>query len=368
MRVIHFIKNLDKSSGGPSVSVPGLCLALSEIPEMDVHLVTRDSDERVSISESDSLHLHLVDGSRSSVEAVLEPLSLTDDQDGVVFHLHGLWDPMNHHASRFADSGGISTVYSVRGMLEPWALRHKWFKKKLGWLLYQRRDLQRAALLHATARREEESFARCGLGDLRSVILPNGVSFPQDPPVSPGHSRTLLFLGRIHPVKGLVPLLDAWADSAPKGWRLQITGPDEMEHRKELETQIDSSGIEETVAITPPVDGVEKWKLLSSADVFVLPSFTENFGIAAAEALAMGTAVAASTGTPWDWLPREGAGWSVEPTESGWTAFFEELGRTPPETLTELGARGRVYASHHFSWPAIAKRMAEEYHTILQKT
>jgi len=368
MRVIHFIKNLDKSSGGPSVSVPGLCLALSEIPEMDVHLVTRDSEQRVQIQESSSLHLHLIDGSRASVSSILETLVSSGKENSVALHLHGLWDPMNHFASEFADRRGISTIYSLRGMLEPWALRHKWLKKKLGWLLYQRRDLQRAALLHATARHEEESFARCGLGDLRSVILPNGVSFPQDPPVFPGQSRTLLFLGRIHPVKGLIPLLDAWAGSAPEGWRLQITGPDEMGHRKELEKQIDSSGIGETVAITPAVDGVEKWKLLSSADVFVLPSFTENFGIAAAEALAMGTAVAASTRTPWDWLPREGAGWSVEPTESGWTAFFEELGRTPPEALTELGAQGRVYASHHFSWPAIAKRMAGEYHSILQKT
>ena len=129
-----------------------------------------------------------------------------------IVHDNGIWLPHNHSLARLAAHYNLPRVVSVRGMLEPWALAHKRVKKKLAWLAYQKRDLNRAAALHATADSEAEVIANLGLLP-RVVVLPNGVDIPA---VAASHSRapdqprTALFLSRIHPKKGLDRLIDAW--------------------------------------------------------------------------------------------------------------------------------------------------------------
>lgn len=367
LSVAHFVKDLDRHSGGPSVSVPALCRELCGIGETDVHLFTRPSSSPVAELESDRFHLHHLDGSRVSVEHALDEAWKGVPPESRVLHLHGLWDPMNYWASRYGRRNHIPVVWSIRGMLEPWALNHKRLKKRIGWHLYQWRSLRHAALLHATSPAEEESLRREGLSAVTSVVIPNGVAPPEPnlpSPASNERSRTLLFLGRFHPVKGIPVLLEAWAAGAPEGWTLQLTGPDDSGHRMEIERQVRSLEISSTVLITSAVAEEEKWKLLSSVGCLILPSFSENFGLVVAEALAMGTPVAASTGTPWEILETIGAGWWLQPEKTALRKFLRELGELDANARRDMGMKGRQYVLAHHHWSAVAEAFHRCYQDV----
>src|SRR6185437_2219240 len=142
-----------------------------------------------------------------------------------VLHDNGIWRRHNHRLARLASARGIRRLVSTRGMLEPWAMAHKGAKKKLGWQLYQRRDLAAADGHHATSEMEAQNLRRLGLRVPVSVIA-NGVDVPEISRGAAGRSvRKALFLGRLYPVKGLPMLIEAWARLRPKHWVLEIAGP-----------------------------------------------------------------------------------------------------------------------------------------------
>ena len=205
-------------------------------------------------------------------------------------------------------------------MLEPWALEFKARKKKIAWMLYQQRIIASADVVVATSEQEcnniKQMFPR-----LPVAIIPNGVNMPSVTEVLTNNRnvdrvRTVLFMSRIHPVKNLTGLLHAWSSLSREvvdGWRLQIAGPDEAGYAEEVMLQIRELCLHDTVELIGAIDEDHKEAVLQSADIFVLPSFTENFGLVVAEALAYGLPVIATTGTPWQDLPRRGCGWWVAP-------------------------------------------------------
>ena len=171
----------------------------------------------------------------------------------MLIHDNGLWLPTNHSAAVIAGKFGVPLVVSTRGMLEPWALKHRAWKKQIAWWLYQRNDLRTARVLHATAPHEAESLRRLGLRQPIAVI-PNGVDLPpflhrSQVPASP---HVALFLGRIHPVKGLLELVDAWRIVRPSGWTMIIAGPDEGGHRAVVEERIRRAGVESDFQLSAP--------------------------------------------------------------------------------------------------------------------
>src|SRR5262249_11505939 len=129
-----------------------------------------------------------------------------------------------------------------------------------------------------------------------------------------GGQKTALFLGRIHPKKGLPMLIEAWGQVRPRGWKLQIAGPDEAGHRREVGRAGMATRLTDVVQFLGPVEPWAKEAVYFGADLFVLPTYSESFGMAVAEALAHGLAVLTTTGAPWPALAKEGCGWQVEPT------------------------------------------------------
>ncbi len=254
-------------------------------------------------------------------------------------------------------------------MLEPWALQHKGGKKRLALALYQRRDLATARVLVATAEQEYVNLRALGLRQ-PIAIIPNGVPLPDGdavlarPPRPAGAPRTVLFLGRVYPVKGLLNLIDAWARVRPTGWRLQIAGPDEAGHLVEVLARARQAGASEAVDYVGAVDGAAKSALYRSADLFVLPSFTENFGVVVAEALAHGLPVITTHGAPWADLPAFGCGWwipiGVEPLAE---ALREAIALSDAERAA-MGARGLAYV-RRYDWADIAAQMAAVYRWVL---
>jgi glycosyltransferase involved in cell wall biosynthesis len=236
-----------------------------------------------------------------------------------VLHLNGIWHPLNHWASVAARRYGIPIIVQPHGMLEPWALGHRAWKKRLALALYQRRDLEAATLLVATAEQEAEHFRQFGLKKPIAVI-PNGVDlkaakiYKKKPRIDDNGLRRALFLSRIHPIKGLHNLLEAWAAIASQDWLLQIAGPDEGGHLTEIQAKAKQLGISEHVQYLGEFDDEAKWLAYQKADLFVLPTYSENFGVVVAEALAAGLPVITTTGAPWNGLTTHDCGWWVAPT------------------------------------------------------
>jgi glycosyltransferase involved in cell wall biosynthesis len=255
-------------------------------------------------------------------------------------------------------------------MLEPWALNHKPWKKRLAWLLYQRADLKRAHSLHATSELESQSLQRFGLGVSISVI-PNGVEVPEIATLGSEErfqrERVALYMGRIHPKKGLPMLIEAWARLRPPGWLLRVVGPDESGQRAQLERSVHVAGLENVVSFAGPVEGKAKSAAFLNANILVLPTHSENFGIVVAEALAHGVPVLTTKGAPWSMIKERNCGWWVDATVDGVLGGLRAATSHDSERLRMMGANGRDWVRDEFEWKHIAKRFRAQYQKVLEE-
>jgi glycosyltransferase involved in cell wall biosynthesis len=174
--------------------------------------------------------------------------------------------------------------------------------------------------------------------------------------------RQLVFLSRIDPKKGLEMLISIWARLAQDypDWELTIAGP-LGDHYANSVQALAAESRAPRISFAGQVSGLAKQTLLSSASLVVLPTYSENFGIAIAEALAHGTPVVTTTGTPWSDLPDKGAGWWVAPSEAPIETALRTAMSLPMTTLTGMGQRGRSWMEADFGWRQIATNMQATY-------
>lgn len=252
-------------------------------------------------------------------------------------------------------------------------MQHGSKAKRIFWPLLQRPALRGAACFHATAESEYRDIRR--LGFLQPVaIIPNGIDVPVLPDRSPHPQRTLLFLGRIHVVKGLDMLLPAWRavqENFPD-WRLVIAGSDEgyrgtSGYLAEVKALAQRLGLQR-VEFPGPLYGQDKRQAYRNADLYVLPSYSENFGMTVAEALSVGTPVIVSRGAPWSGLEENGAGWWIEIGVPPLIASLKyALARSPAE-LACIGKQGRLWMQEQFSWRSIGARMTATYRWLCDRS
>lgn len=381
--IVHIVPSMGESGGGPPRSVGQLCDHL--VGRVPVHLLTSEDPQDPLVPLRAEIQTHFVSGQNRTMLGRVQAAGFSAALNKIhtahplaICHQHGVWLRCSHETTRFAHSRGIPLVVAPRGMLEPWAINNSKWKKKLAWALYQKRDLQKATVFHATAQSEAESIRRLGFKQPIAVI-PNGVQLPEavewdsgNVGRSEGGVRTALFLSRINPKKGLPMLLDAWAKVAPADWRLVIAGNDDSNHLPVVVRKIRELGLADRVTIAGPLFGEAKEAAYRNADLFVLPSYSENFGIVVAEALGYGVPVLTTTGCPWQELQTHKCGWWVEPTPAGIEAGLqavlgagsEERGAWSEE-LRAMGLRGRALVEEKYQWPGIAERMLEFYDWIL---
>jgi len=221
-------------------------------------------------------------------------------------------------------------------------------------------------LLHGASERETRQFKTLQLKP-PVALIPWGVSLPPARAERPDHPRPriVLFVGRIYPVKGLPTLVEAWAKVRPSGWKLRIVGPDEAGHRAEVESQIRKAKVEVDFEFAGPLQGEALREAYESASLFILPSYTENFGMAIAEAMAHSLPVVTTTGTPWSILPERGCGWWVNPTADQIAQAIFTATALDEQTLRDMGTRGRELVSSEFSWRQTANKLKQLYQWVL---
>lgn len=357
MRIFLSATSLRPSYGGPAYSVARLADALAATGA-DVGLWAADRSTPTELEASGNGRVQCF---FDSLEQSLAKFGACD-----VIHDNGIWLRHNHRLARIAVRQSIPRVISTRGMLEPWAMGHKKMKKQLAWSIYQKRDLMSAAAHHATSLQEASNLKMLGL-EVPIFTIPNGVDIPEVDAASQravrsrSERRVAMFLGRLYPVKGLPMLIEAWNQVRPRGWVLQIAGPDESGHRQELERLIAAANLDDVVFFTGPLDRVAKSGALFAADLFVLPSHSESFGIVVAEALAHGLPVLTTHGTPWRGLQERESGWYVPSHTEALARGLREATELESETLLAMGARGRQWMAAEFGWNVVASQFLDVY-------
>lgn len=282
-----------------------------------------------------------------------------------VVHIHGIWTPFEFQAFREARRRRAIIVMSPHGALERWAFEHKAIKKRLAWWIYQKRLLQSADLIVVNSAQERQRLRELGLKPPIATI-PNGVDVDGFSKycAAQQRERVVLFLSRIDPKKGVPDLIDAWRLLADRrNHRLHICGHGDPAYVERIRKIIADSGCND-IALMPPIFGPERWDVFARASIYVLPSYSENFGITVAEALTAGLPVITTRATPWECLEHEGLGWIVDNNVSQLRDALAAAIRLEPSKLEGLRPKAQAYASQHFGWAAIAQRYAEAYDWI----
>lgn len=353
MKILHYIPSLDRSSGGTAAYLQLLATELGEMA--DLHIATHPSENPVPIIHAD---VHDI-GPSIFGSMQRDWRNLLDVFRPDIVHINCCWMPQCALAQRVAQQAGYKVVLTPHGMLEPWIIaRHYWTRKVPALWLYQREAVKKADYLHATAESEKNNLLKLGYNS-KIAVIPNGIEV-ENISMKKSWKRTgkILFLSRIHVKKGLDFLIEAVAalKDRMQGYEVWIAGEGEQSYIEELKRLAGRLGIAKQVRFLGGVYGDRKWQMLREADLFVLPTHSENFGIVVAEALACGTPVITTQGTPWQELESWHCGWwakvGTTPTAQALAAFLQKS----DSELETMGRNGRRLVEEKYS----SRKMAEE--------
>ena len=357
MKILITADGLNSESGGPARCIISMSAQLHKF-KADVSVYAYNKSSK-SLAVPNGVNLYAGKLSETIKEQV--------QQGGLdVIHDNGMWLPLHHAVAAQAQKHNIPLIITPRGMLEPWSLNNKWLKKRIAWMLYQRRDINKAMCLHATSEQEAKNLRALGLR-LPIAVIANGVDVPDFSLPKPSEKavakprKTVLFISRIQKKKGLLNLLDAWAALRPKDWTLRIVGPDEDHHREEVIAKARALGINDEISVEQELDDTAKWEVYRQADIFVLPTFSENFGIVIAEALAAGVPVITTKGAPWSDLETHQCGWWIDIGVPPLIQALSAAMKLSDEERHEMGKRGRALVENSYSWAQITQKMLAVY-------
>lgn len=372
VQVLHVVNSLHPKDGGPSRTVVQLADALALRGDVGVTLLCQGRSMDPIVESRASTVRRCVKETDSRVALKLGlPIQLglnevIGEAAPSIIHSHGIWLPSNHWTARAARRHKIPLLLHPRGMVQPMALAEKAVKKRIAMAIYQQRDLATVAVMFAASVSEYDSLRALGCRQ-PVAVLPNGLVREGASMEAGGgrdRPRRVLFLSRIHPLKGLENLVRAWAQLAPSQWQLQIAGPDSGGHLTEIQRLAKKLGVAESIEYLGEVDGQRKADVYRNADLFVLPTFSENFGVVIAEALSYGLPVITTRRAPWSDLETQGCGWWVEIGVPPLAEALNQAMALSQGQREDMAARARLYALR-FDWENIAEQTAGVYRWVL---
>lgn len=365
MRIIHYIPSIDRTSGGTTAYLQLLAKELGKLVEL--YVVTHASENPVEIENCQVYYIAML---RHVREMKRQWMYWLNELESDVVHVNCCWMPQCALVQRWAQRVGYKIVLTPHGMLEPWIMkRHYWTRKVPALLFYQKAAIKKADCLHATAESEKENLLKLGYNS-RITVIPNGIDVESIVlKQNWKRNRQILFLSRIHVKKGIEFLLEAVAVLKEKlqGYAVYIAGEGDAAYIDQLKAKAQSLGIGQLVKFCGGVYGDEKWRLFRQADVFVLPTYSENFGIVVAEALASGTPVITTKGTPWEELDMNHCGWWTEIGTKPLVDALNEFLSLNEQELEVMGENGRRLVEEKYSVKNMAEAMVRLYDKVLMK-
>lgn len=369
------LSSVSRHAGGVFDAVRQACGAIMEDPAVSIN-VHGVRDDRTDEDIADWAPVPVTAHDRSGPAALAYSPSLhkalKSDTDHHVFHQHGIWQSPSYSVLAWRKRTKRPVIISPHGMLDPWALSLSKRKKQAAAALFEQANLKGAACLHALNTSERDSIRAYGMTNPIAIIA-NGVSLPQPVSAPPEKldeqgRRTLLFLGRIHPKKGLQELFEAWhqlkadAPEIAKSWRILAAGWDDGGHLEELKKLVVELGLENDVTFPGSLFGEDKAAAFRQASAFVLASHSEGLPMAILEAWAYRLPVfkTAACNLPVGFERDAAIEITTNPGEI-FTALRDNLGRGD---LAEVGERGFALASDQFTWTAIGAQFRALYRWV----
>lgn len=380
MKVAFVTPSVSRSAGGIFEVEKALALTLLEITDADIQVYAVEDQYSATDAE---LWRPLAPRVFKSVgprafgySPGLRAALMSSDAD--VGHLHVLWMYTSVAIRRWAQARACPYMTSIHGMLDPWALSNSGFKKRLALALYEQKSLAAARCLQVLSMGELDAVR--AFGSRQPVcVIPNGVALPADTePVDIGldpelqearrkGQRILIYLGRLHPKKGLPNLIAAFAkaSAASRDWVLAIAGWDQAGHVEDLRKQIAELGLERAVLLLGAKYGDEKSAFLRCADAFVLPSFSEGLPMGVLEAWSYRKPVLMTPACNLDIGFQAGAAVRIDTEPKSIAMGLNTLMSQTEAERVQMGGSGRALVEQHFSWPSIATQMRSVYGWML---
>ena len=365
MKIAHIVPYIGNEASGPAYSVPALCCALQRNGcEVILYTLNPLPNKRFNFQINGFKRDFMILKSFGFSYQMLRSL-LNNNQIDLI-HNHSFWMAPNIFAGIVSKRKNIPLVNAPRGTMSDKALSRSVLKKSIAKFLGQKFAMHQSTCFHTTAEHEtldlKKHFPKKPI-----IQIPNGVDIPNLINIKKDKDlRKILYLGRIHPIKGIENLIDAWAliENQFQDWSLDIVGLAEPRYLNTLKSRTQHLNLKK-ISFKNPVYGKDKLTCYQEADIYVLPSYSENFGMTVAEALANSTPVITTYSTPWSDLNDKHAGWCIEVgVDSLHKTLINALSKTKEE-LFQMGNNGREWMKKSFSWDKIAQDMIKEYEKIL---
>lgn len=386
MKVVHVVEALDDSYGGPAKSIPYLahyCRQRGIEPYLlSTRFTCEDANEVIAQKSLPWESFEIIGPTKLRYSPSLRKRLVeicASPHSSTVVHVHNIWNYTSYAAYKVCKDHGVPVIISPRGSLFAWSLAQGALRKSLALALFQKKALN-AAYLHTTSKDEARTVSALGFGK-KVFCIRNGVELANkrksnvDPMVAAQRLgldptvRYALFMSRIHKKKGLELLLQAWSDCKKRyPWHLLIAGDaEDFSYLRALEAKVSSLDLEDSVSFIGFANAERKRLLFAASSFFVLPSFSENFGIVIAESLAAGLPVITTTGTPWAEIASEDAGWYIDMNHLSLVSALNDAMQSSPRKLERMGENGRRVAAR-YEWPSICEEMTEMYLRIIDET
>lgn len=359
MKILIYIPDLNQKSGGTTAYIKFLATVLKSKCHIDIVTCHKENE----IKPNDNI-IHFI---RHNLFGFLDIKKIILNIGPDVLHVNTCWLPIASFITSLAYKRNISIIYSTHGMLEPWIMkRHAYTRKKPAMLLYQRRALNMADCIIATSESEKGHIKELGIkSDIR--VIPLGIEINKYTfKKSWVKKKTILFLSRLHVKKGIEILLHAayGIKDILTDYNIIIAGEGDKKYTLKLKKLVNELKLNDIISFAGGVYGKEKIRLLQQADILVLPTYSENFGIVVIEALACGTPVITTTGTPWKELYDRNCGWWVKPTVEDITKALTEYTKKTDDELMTMGKNGRKLVEEKYTAEIMANRTLALYKEI----
>lgn len=373
MRILHYLPDIDRSSGGVLTYIQVLSSALEGRAEL--HLLTCHTDNEVHVDNCIVHYLSVRYVPKWNTRG--EFLRILHEVNPDVFHTNSCWIPTSSMTAIWAKKAGCKVVYTPHGMLEPWILkRNYWTKKFPALLLFQKRALKKSDMIHATSENEMKNILTLGINN-NVCIVPNAIDVDSvKMKLSWENRRSILYLGRLHEKKGLLHLFEAFSELKNEAinngkdfpYHIDIVGDSDIEqpnYKDILTEKVRSLDLSDCIYFHDGVYDDKKWDWFRNADVFVLPTYSENFGIVVAESLAAGTPVITTQGAPWSCLQSEKCGWWIGTGTTPLKCALSDFMSMSADDLQRMGMSGRRVVEERFGKDVIGDEYIEMYKWVL---